>query len=290
MPLSQDIKRKIKQIEIHTKRLLNGALIGDSRSALKGTGFEFDQIREYQMGDDVRFIDWKATARSNKFLVKEYMEERSRVIVLAVDISGSSFFSSTDELKHDLMAQIASVLALVADYGNDYVGLLLFSDIVELFIPPRRGKFHTHAIMQSLFGYKPTHTGTDFMSVLKRLAQLKRNDVVVFLISDFIGPYVTSYWSIIAKKYDVIAIRCLDKNELAFPAVGFITVEDIETGQQITMDMRRRNEKKIASFLTARTQKQDKIFKKYGIDVLNIASNRPFVGDLIRFFRQRMRY
>jgi uncharacterized protein (DUF58 family) len=286
-PLSQDIKRKIRHIEIYTKRLLSGSLVGDSRSALKGTGFEFNQIREYQIGDDVRFIDWHATARSNQLLIKEYIEERSRVVLLAVDISGSSFFASSDQLKRDLMAQVASVLALVADYGHDCVGLILFSDEVELFIPPRRGSFHARTIMQELFGHKPRKNGTDLASVLKRLAQLKRNDAIVFLISDFIGSYSTVFLPIIAKKFDTIAIRCLDKNESSFPSVGFVTIRDSETGQEIMIDSRK---KSIAAFLKARIADQDRMFKRCGIDLLEVSNQKPFVGDLIRFFRRRMRY
>ncbi|MDP3889147.1 MAG: DUF58 domain-containing protein [bacterium] len=288
LPLSQDIIRKIRHLEIYTKRLLSGSLVGDSRSARKGTGFEFDQIREYQVGDDVRFIDWKATARANQLLVKEYIEERSRVVLLVVDISGSSYFTSSEQLKYEVMAQVASVLALAADYGNDGVGLLLFSDEVELFIPPRRGRLQVHTIMEKLFRHKSQKTGTDLGCALERLAQLKRNDTIVFLISDFIGSYSTKYLPIIAKKYDTVAIRCLDKNEYTFPSVGFITVSDIETGQQVMIDSR--NKKALASFLKNRIVDQDRLFKGYGVDVLDVSGETPFMGNLIRFFARRMNY
>src|SRR5579862_8407903 len=140
--LSPEIIKKIRQIEIATRRLLTGSLVGDSRSAVKGEGFEFDQIRDYQMGDDVRAIDWNSSARMDKLLVKQYIQERNRTVILAVDVSASTLFSSDDALKSDIIAQLASVLALVADYGKDTVSLLLFSDEIELFIPAGRGRQH----------------------------------------------------------------------------------------------------------------------------------------------------
>src|SRR5665647_3240289 len=145
--ISSEILKKIKQIEIYTQRLLTGSLVGDSRSAIKGQGLEFDQLREYQMGDDVRFIDWSSSARMDKLLVKQYIEERNRTVLLAVDVSASTFFSSDQELKNESMAQIASVLALVADYGKDHVGLILFSDEIEEFVPPSAGRMHVRLIM-----------------------------------------------------------------------------------------------------------------------------------------------
>ena len=289
--ISDDILRKIKQIEIYTKRLLNSSLVGDSRSAIKGTGFEFDQIREYQLGDDVRFIDWNSSARMNKLLVKQYIEERSRTILLAVDVSSSSFFGSAPTLKHDIMAQVASVLALVADCGKDRVGLLLFSDEVEHYIPPGRGKFHTRTLMEYLFGYKPKHSLTRIATAFEYLAQLKRKDAMAFIISDFIDDTLENpYLSLIARSYDLVAIRCLDMNEMQLPAIGFLTVEDRETGEEIVLDMRKHNKKIMHQFFENRLLEQNRLFKKYGIGLLDVSTARPFIGDIIRFFRRRMRY
>ncbi len=288
--ISKDISRKIRQIEIYTKRLVRSALVGDSRSAIKGTGFEFDQIREYQMGDDVRFIDWNASVRSDKLLLKQYIEERSRVILLAVDVSKSSFFSSAHNQKHDVQAQIASALSLVADYGKDLVGLILFSDNIELYIPPRKGRAHVHAIMQALFGFKPTSEKTAIRSVLQRLAQLKKKNALVFLLSDFIDDDFDAYLPMVAKIYDLVAIRYLDKYEQCLPKVGFLTVEDIETGQSIVLDTRKGSEGQVATFLQKRIQEQDRLFKKYSIDLVTISNSRSYISDMIRFFRRRMRY
>ncbi len=284
--VNKDIAKKIKHIEIYTKRLLSGTLVGDSRSAVKGTGLEFDQIREYQMGDDVRFIDWNACARSGKLLVKQYFEERSRTIVLAVDVSSSSFFSSAHQLKSDVIAQLASVLALVADYGKDYVSLVTFSDEVEIFIPPNRGRNHVRTVMKALFEQKHKNKTTRISAVLKHLAKMKRKDSIVFLISDFIDQDFEKPLGVVAKMYDLVAIRCLDTNEQTFPAVGFVTIEDAETGEQQVVDAR----EALDSFLKKRLLEQNSLFRKYDVDHLDVSCQRPFIGDIIRFFSRRMRY
>ncbi len=289
--ISKEILRKIRHIEIYTRRLLSGSLVGDSRSALKGTGFEFDQIREYQQGDDVRFIDWKASARMDKLLIKQYVEERSRTIFLAVDVSQSSQYSSTEIVKQDLIAKIGSVLALVSHYGKDRVGLILFSDEVEEYIPPGRSLFHVRKIMELLFSYQARNTETRVSSVLEHLLKLKKRDALVFLISDFIDENVNEYLPQAAAQYDIVAIRCLDNNEKCLPAVGFITIEDLETGEPMLLDMRKKQSGVVEAFLQKRIANQDKIFKKYGVDILDVQLNKhDFVGDIVRFFARRMQY
>ncbi len=291
--IPKDILKKIKQIEIHTKRLLSGSLVGDSRSALKGSGFEFDQIREYQLGDDVRFIDWNSSARMNALLVKQYIEERNRPIVLAVDVSSSSFFSSSNQLKFDVFAQIAGVLALVADYGKDCTALLLFSDTIECYIPLNKGRSHTRKILERLFSrliqsFKGKKT--DINVVFEQLAVLKQKNALIFLISDFINQHFEKNLRIVAKKHDLIAVRCLDAYESRIPNIGFIQIEDIETGKQHMLDARKHYASMINTFLMKRLSEQDTLFKKCGVDLLTIDPNKPFVGDIIRFFRRRMMY
>lgn len=286
--LSPEIVTKIRQIEIHTKRLLSGLLVGDFSSARKGSGFEFDQIRDYHMGDDVRFIDWKSTARSGKLLVKQYIEERDRTVIIVVDVSSSSLFSSAGVMKFDVMSQVAAVLALVADYGKDHASLVLFSDDVELVIPPQTGRKHIHGIMKHLFSHQLEHKTTNLSAVLKYLAGIGSKDAIVFFISDFIDSGYERFLQIAAKKYDFVAIRCLDTNEHAFPDVGFLTIDDIETGKQFVLDTRDRAG--ISAFLHQRVVEQAAVFKRYGIDYLEITPNKPFIGDVIRFFRRRMMY
>jgi len=288
--ITKDILRKIKRIEIYTKRLLKGTLVGDSRSALKGAGFEFDQIREYQLGDDVRFIDWNASVRTNSFLVKQYVEERSRTIFLVVDISQSSTFGSTDTSKRDIIAQAASVLALVSDYGKDLVGLLLFSDMVEEYVPPGRGAFHVRRIMELLFSYQAKQKKTKVSEAFEHLLRLKKKNTLIFVISDFIDGQLATYLPQMAAAYDVVAIRCLDDHEKQLPLVGFIATQDIETGQIVTLDMRNTKVAQTLPFLKNRLVEQDKLLKKHGVDLLKISHKHDFVGAIIRFFRKRMQY
>lgn len=288
--ISSEALKKIKQLEITTRRLLSGTLSGDARSAVKGSGLEFDQIREYQLGDDVRFIDWNSSSRMNKVLVKQYIEERNRTILLAVDISASELYGSDTHLKRDVLASIAGIITLVADYGKDNVGLLLFSNEIELCITPGKGRQHARKILEALFSYTPNSACTDLEAPLNYIAQLKRKDTLLFLISDFIVDGFEKRLAGLVKNYDVVAIRCLDKNEQQFPAVGFLTVQDYETGQLVMLDARTSGSSGINQFLEQRRVQQDGIFKKYGIDSLTLANNQHFMGDLIRFFRRRMRY
>lgn len=294
--LSQEILTKIKHIEIYTRRILNNTLSGDSRSAVKGTGFEFDQIREYQLGDDVRYIDWKASMRMNTLLTKQYIEERSRSVILAVDCSGSTFFSSHDDLRFDTIARIASVLTLVAEYGKDHVGLLMFADGVETFIPPKRGRMHTRMIMERLFHFSQeqqsnTQKRTDLNVAFEYLARRNVNKALVFMISDFITekPF-TKYMNIVAKKHDLVAIRCLDERERTFPSVGFLPIQDSETGEISLIDTRGKHADRLNALLGARVAEQDNLFKQHGIDVLDVRIDQSFMNDLVCFFRRRMMY
>ena len=289
--VSSDIAHKIKQLEIFTRRLLNGALVGDSRSAIKGSGFEFDQIREYNFGDDIRFIDWKASARTNKLLVKQYIEERSRTIFLVVDVSQSSSFGSGSCNKYDRIAELASVLALVAQHGKDHVGLLLFSDKVEEYIPAGSSLHHIHRIMERMLSCVPKQSKTDISAALQHLLAIKKSDAIVFLISDFIDDRLDTYLGQAARKYDLIAVRCLDTNEKIIPAVGFITVEDLETGELVELDLRDTQRSGVKNFLTARIEQQNKLFKQRGIDLVDIAPERSdYLAEMVRFFRRRMMY
>ena len=285
MKLSKEVLQKVRSIEIHTRRLLSGTLVGDYSSAKKGSGLEFDQIRDYQEGDDVRFIDWKATARQDKLLVREYIEERSRALLLVVDISASTFYGSSDVLKNDLYAQIASVLALVGDYSKDHVGLIMFSDHVQTVIPPKAGRQHVRRIMEYLFDSRPAGT-TEFQGALQRLIQMNRKDAMVFLISDFHAR--TGYEKllrIVCKKYDTIAIRCLDRREYTMPDVGLLPIVDPETGIQGYI---KTTTKDVNVLIKEHNKEVEFVIKKCGASVLDLEVQKPFIGQLVRFCRQRM--
>ncbi len=288
--ISKEIVKKIKQITIQTRRLLRGTMAGDSRSALKGTGFEFDQIREYQFGDDVRFIDWKASSRHDNLLVKQYIEERCRTILLAVDVSASGVLGSGESLKRDIFAQVASVLALVATSGKDRVGLILFTDTIEKYIPPSRGSQHANTIMRVLYTYQPTGKKTDLGAVLKKIAQYKQKDAVSFIISDFIDSSIDSkLLSHVAQRHELYAVRCIDERESSLGNFGFIPIEDSETGEISLLDTRKKNNP-INAYLKERIDLQTRLFKQKGVQLLDLPNNHTFIADLIRFFRRRMRY
>ncbi len=289
--IAKEVLKKIRRIEIQTPRLASGTHIGQASSAQKGTGLEFDQLREYQFGDDIRFIDWKSSARMNKILVKQYIAERHRTIFLIVDGSSSTFYGSTNALKFETMAEIASVLALVSNFGKDQVGLILFGQEIELLIPPFKGTAHIHRIMEALFTYKPKKsTKTNLKGALEFVAKLKKRNHMLFCISDFIATNFEKPLSLLSHKHDFVAIRCLDKNEIVFPNVGLLPMQDDETGQTMVLDTRIISAKKLKNIFDQRIAKQNSLFKKYGIDCVDIQPGNPFIGSLIRVFRQRMQY
>lgn len=287
--IDPEVKKKIKEIQIKTKRLLNSTLVGDSRTAQKGFGLEFDQLREYAQGDDIRFIDWKATARAQKFLVRQYFEERNRKIMLMLDCSGSTFFSSGEQRKYDLMAEVACVLALVADYGNDYVGLVLFSDEVNKVIPPRKGGKHVRAIMETALSVKSNNRKTSLKVACDWAAQARKRNMLTFMISDFIDDNFERSLRIVARNNELIAIRCLDPVETSMPAVGYLPLHGIESGGRLSVDIANLRGS-VNTLLLARIDEQNKLFKKNRVDCLDLTCGQPFLINSINFFRRRMMY
>jgi uncharacterized protein (DUF58 family) len=218
--LSKEILKKIAEIEIRTKRIMRSTLMGDSRSAQKGSGFEFNQIREYQMGDDVRFIDWRASARSNKLLVKEYIEERNRTIMILLDVSGSTEFTSSVSTNADIMKQVAAILAFVAGYSKDRVGLILYSDVVECLVPPAMGHTHVHTVLEHIFSHKASSVLTNGTVALNKLKQMRSRDTAVFLISDCIDEQLSKSLNLASRMNEVVVVRCLDHLE-KIPRLGW---------------------------------------------------------------------
>ena len=289
--ITNDILTRIKEIEIQTRRLLNGMLVGDSTSAIKGTGFEFDQIREYSQGDDVRFIDWHSSARMNNLLVKQFMEERSRTIILAVDCSSSMFFSSNDQLKYDLAAQIASVLALVAGYGKDHIGLFLFSNDVIKMIPPKTGSNHIRRIMHALLSQNDLQHASKSTVVFDAIARMKKRDAIIFMVSDFLCNPDAKRLAVLARKHDVVAVRCLDRYEKEVPSVGALYCADERIKHPVPLFLQRGlRANSMETFMRERLAAQNQLFRRNAIDVLDMEPGKPFVGDLVRFFRKRMMY
>jgi uncharacterized protein (DUF58 family) len=281
--LSQELLKKIRRIELRTKRILNGYLIGDYRTRSKGFGLEFDQLADYQFGDDIRFVDWKSSARMNKMLIKEYHDERNRTIFLLIDGSQSNWFGSTSQLKNGIVAEIAGVLAFAAAYNKDHVGMLLFTDKIEQSLPPKKGIKHAHKIMQRLFSFEPIAEQTNLTIAFEQLARIKKSDALVFVVSDFIDEDFTKAIRIVSKKHDLVAIRCLDQYERNIPPIGYVHCQDIETGEDMTIDT-----KQLYSWGKQRYEMQNNFFKKYKIDYLDVMPGKPFMEDIILFLRRRM--
>lgn len=288
--LSNDVARRIREIEIYTRRLVSGSLMGATTSAHKGSGLDFDQLNDYQMGDDIRFIDWHSSARADRLLVKQYIEERNRTILLAVDCSASTIFGSQKRLKHEIICEIAAVLALVGNYGKDKVGLVLFSDTIELYIPPARGTLHTRFLLEKLFTIKPRSKKTDSAKAFDFIAQLKRRNALLFVISDFIDQNFEKSLSMVARLYDMVAVCVNDEYEQEVPAVGLLRVRDCETGAYHLLDLRKGNEKKLQHFFQNQKESLERQCTRYGIDLVRLKPESCAIGGLVRLFRRRMRY
>jgi uncharacterized protein (DUF58 family) len=288
--MNDEIRKKIKKLIIYTKRCMQGTLAGDYLSAFKGSGLEFDQIREYQMGDDIRRIDWNTSAKMDKIMVKQFIEERDRNVILAIDVSKSSLFSSQKELKKETIAQVAAALSYVAAQNKDRIGVLFFSDRVEKWITPARGMVHFGKIMESIFSLKPSGQETNIKEAISFLIGLKKRNSIVFMLSDWIDE-VENYEKLLKVarcKYDFIGMRFLDLCETEFPDIGYLDVQDLESGGTYTINTSD-VKNSVQTFLKARQIAQDRLFQSHKIDLLNITVGKPFVNDLISFFHKRIR-
>jgi uncharacterized protein (DUF58 family) len=292
--IDESIRSKIKNIKILTRRVMYSSLSGDYASAFKGTGLEFDQIREYQLGDDVRFIDWNSSAKMNKIMVKQYIEERDRTVILLIDLSLSQSVSSQSELKKEMVASVAASLAFIADNTKDKVGALFFSDRVEAWIAPGRGKGHLGKIIQSIFTLQPSGAQTSIAEALRFLIKLKKRNAIVFFLSDWID-HKTDYerlLRVVRHEYDFVGIRFVDPAERQLPDVGLLQVYDPESAQHFTINTshsKRNSMKTVNHFLTERLLAQQKVFEKSKIDLLDLTIGKPFLMPMIMFFHQRIR-
>jgi len=286
--IDSTLQSKIKHIKIQTNRILNNTLSGDYLSAFKGTGLEFDQIREYTIGDDIRTIDWNSSAKMHKTMVKQFVQERDRTIILAIDVSQSTFFGSQPELKKQIIENIAGTIALIANHSKDHVGALFFSDVIERWIPPSKGNLHLGSILKTIFTMQPRNTKTNLVAALQFLIGLKKRNAVVFMVSDFIDNNndCRKLLKVAAREYDFVGIRILDPVEQTFPDIGLIELEDIENGTTILINTRNKN---VAHVLHKRCDEQKKMFDAYTLDLLDIGTTQPFIPQLAKFFHNRIR-
>ena len=286
--IPKQILKKVKQVEIRTRGLVNDLFGGEYHSVFKGRGMAFSEVREYQPGDDIRLIDWNVTARNGSPFVKIFEEERELTVYLIVDISKSGEFGSQNQLKQEFAAEIASVLGFSAIKNNDKVGLILFSNDIEKYVVPKKGKSHVLRVIRELLYNEPKGNKTSIKNVLDYLLKVAKRKSVVFLISDFIDD---DYWSslkIVNRKHDLIGIRLFDPAELLLPDLGVIKVRDPESGSSFWIDTSNRAEmEKLKTQINSDFDAFNKQAKKIGFDIISVSTNGDFVDPLISLFRKR---
>lgn len=284
MPL---VAHKIKQIEMHTKRLMQVNLLGSARSRVKGTGLDFDQLRDYHLGDDVRAIDWKSSARNNKLLIKQFNDEKQRRIIIALDISQSCFYGSDNHLKEDILSECAALISYAAMMHKDEIGLLLFSDTVKMYIRPAKGKSHAQLILEKIFSAQATSGQTNLGAMLDYIAGLRKKNAFVFIMSDFISTDFEHKLMVAARIYDIIAIRMIDEFEKNLPVTGLMRMYDGETQQMHILDLRARKGNTFNDYLAHRLDEQHTLFKKCRVDLLDIHCQSSPLDQLVSFFNIR---
>jgi len=286
--IPKEILKKVRQIEIRTGRLVNDVFAGKYESVFKGRGMEFHEVREYVPGDDIRSIDWNVTARTGHPHVKKFVEERELTILLMADMSGSGYFGSAEKMKRDVMAEIGALLAFSAIKNNDKVGLLLFTDEVEKFIAPKKGRPHVLRVIRELLYHKAKGKKTSINTALEYLGKVLKKKTVVFLISDFIDSGYEKLLRILNKRHDIIGISISDPRETHLPSIGLLEFEDAETGERLYLDssddfLRNELKKRRDSFVESR----NKAFKSMSMDSVDISTDRSYIKPLILFFRTR---
>ncbi len=285
-----DILKKVQRIEIVASRAVDDLMAGQYRSAFRGRGMEFDDVREYQPGDDVRTIDWNVTARAGSPYVKQYCEERELTVVFLVDVSASNEFGSGDQSKLELVTEIAALLMFSALKNNDKTGLILFADDIVKYVPPRKGKANTLRLIREMLATEPVRRETDLAAALRFLNRVQQRRAVVFLVSDFIAKLPQRNLSATNRRHDLIAIRIGDPRESAFPNVGFLRLRDAETGEVCEVDTHHPHVREMFKTWSDRQQKETTdILRKASIDQLALSTTEPYTATLRRFFRSRER-
>lgn len=286
--IPQDVMRQIRRIQIRTSRMVNDILAGQYESVFKGQGMEFKEVREYVPGDDVRMIDWNVTARSQVPHVKILAEERELTVLLIVDASGSGRFGSVARFKNELAAELCAVLAFSAIQNNDKVGLIIFTDVVELYVPPSKGRKHVLRVIREVLFFEPKARSTNIPAALHFLNGVMKRRAVVFLVSDFMAEGYEAALRIANKRHDIIAVPVTDPREETLPDVGLVAVRDAETGKEALIDtsnarLRQRYEEEARQ----RARQRDLILQRNGIDSIHVRTDRSYINEIHRFFRMR---
>lgn len=288
--LPKEIVHKIRRIQITTNRLVNESLAGEYHSVFKGRGMEFDEVREYQHGDDVRSIDWNVTSRAGHPFVKRYVEERELTVMLLIDASASGAFGSAGKLKSEIAAEISALLAFSAIKNSDRVGAILFTDRVEKFIPPRRGSTHVLRVIREVLFHKPEHRGTCIRKALEHLNLVVRKRAVVFLISDLLDQGFEHALKAANRRHDIVLIQIVDSREKELPEAGILELRDSETGEILRVDTSLPRVRATYRENWERNQaRMIKLFESHRMDHLIIETHKPYDAPLVRFFEERAR-
>lgn len=287
---TKELLKTVRKIEIKTKGLSKNIFAGEYHSAFKGRGMAFSEVREYQFGDDVRSIDWNVTARYSKPFIKIFEEEREMTVMLLVDISGSREFGTTEKLKKRVITEISALLSFSAISNNDKIGVILFSDKIEKFIPPQKGKSHTLRIIRELVDFQPESKKTDIAMAVRYLTNAIKRRCTTFLISDFIdkNPELDKAIMIANNKHDLVALKVYDRRECELPSVGLVKLKDAETGEYLWIDTSSKRVREIykQQWLSS-SSKTETLFKKSGVDYVNINTEEDYVRSLLNLFRKR---
>ncbi|MCD8414032.1 DUF58 domain-containing protein [Tenacibaculum dicentrarchi] len=285
---TKELLKKVRKIEIKTRRLSNHIFGGEYHSTFKGRGMTFSEVRQYQYGDDIRAIDWNVTARYNEAHIKVFEEERELTMMLLVDVSGSESFGTSDQFKKDTVTEIAATLAFSATKNNDNVGLILFSDKMELYIPPKKGKSHVLRIIRELIEFKPKSKQTNINEALKFLSSITKKKAIVFVLSDFMDDDYERTLKLVGKKHDVTGIRIYDKHDEEIPNLGMVPMQDAETGNihlVNTSSKSVRNQYKENALRL--TDYFETAFKKSGSGTINARADESYVKKLLGYFKQK---
>ena len=288
--ISTELARKIRILQITTRKVVNDVLAGEYTSVFKGRGMEFDEVREYMPGDDVRTIDWNVTARMDRPYVKRFVEERELTVYFLVDLSASGAFGSVKKLKNEIAAEFCALLSFSAVKNHDKVGLIVFTDRVELYVPPKKGTTHVLRLIRELLNFKPKAARTDIGGTLDYFGKVAKKRAVVFLVSDFQSEGFEKAMRIIAKRHDLVAVPVTDPREVRLPNVGLIELEDAETGEMVLVDtssaaVRKRYER----LGRERSERFRELFASMGVDRIEVMTDRDYVPRLVQFFRARER-
>ncbi len=289
MKETSEILKKVRKIEIKTRGLSRNIFAGEYHTAFKGRGMTFSEVREYQYGDDIRSIDWNVTARFNHPYIKVFEEEREMTMMLLIDVSASGEFGTTCQIKREMMTEIAATIAFSAIQNNDKIGVIFFTDKVEKFIPPQKGKKHVLYIIRELLGFEPKSRLTNINSTLQYLTNAIKKRCTAFVISDFIDSNFTNALTIANRKHDMVAVQVYDKRETELPSVGLMKVKDAETGKDLWIDTS--NKTMRTAYAVRWLKRQDElklVFTKSGVDSVSIATDEDYVKALMKLFKQRV--